>query len=205
MIRVFMFSLLSFFIFSCDKDETVITNPVIPESIIPLEVGNYWIYQGYRVESDGVVFQLPKQDSVYIDSVEIINGEEYYIFEGAYSFPPVFSYRDSSGYLLTAGGQIHYSPKDDEGVLYERIWDLSNDDFIKASFEMDTSEELTIPVGTFNTRKVVGKFDFSQSDYDCDKEFISYYAKGIGLVRDDRFFASACEKTYFELIRYNVQ
>lgn len=151
------------------------------------------------------VFQTKSTlDTMTLISTDIINGQEYYILNNYPLISIDYTVIDSSGYLLNSSSQIVYSPNDNDGVLYETIIDITTGNSIKAFFEMGEADELITPLGAMEVRALVGKFDFSQSLIDCDKEFRSYYSQGIGLVRSEAFYATNCRLGYSELVDYRL-
>lgn len=205
MLRVLIFAIFSFFIMSCDKDEPDNSESILTEPIISLEVGNYWIFQNYIENEDGV-FQADNIDSMYVELGDIVNGQQSFIVYG-YSLGNGFQvFRDSSGYLINLHGEIEYSPNNNEGVLFEKIYNTFNGENIYAAFEMSPEEEIIeTPSGTFNARAFIGRFDYSESTVDCEEEYRTYYSKNIGQIRAEGFLFSDCRRMYRELIRYSIQ
>lgn len=205
MLKVLMFAISFFLIISCSKNEPENSQPLATEPIISLAVGNYWIYQTYSEDADGIFQPKSSLDSIYIESTQNIGGQEYFIFnEYSFGLAP-YILRDSSGYLLNLEGQILYSPKDNDGILYGVTYNLMADNSIVSSFKVEGAGEIETPAGVFDTRRIVGTFDFSQSSTDCDKEFVTNYAQNVGVVREEAFFATNCRTIYKELVRYNIQ
>ena len=205
MIRVLLFSLVFLLIMSCDKNDHIDTTAIIPDPIIPLTAGNYWIYQSYTEDVDGVFQPKSSLDSMYVEGSWDFNGDEYYSVQG-YSICNVFqNLRDSSGYLLNSKGNIDYSPNHDDGVLYVKNYNTFNGDNIYASYEMEAANVIETPVGNFNARSLVGRFDYSESTSNCDEEIRTYFFEGIGEIRSEIFYFTDCRRVYRELIRYNIQ
>jgi hypothetical protein len=89
MIKFVSIFFILFLFFSCKKDPTVIltqsTNntSVNNDTMLPLAVGNYWIYQMSRDDSSGTYTMLNDIDSLYIEKDSMISGELYYKFKHA--------------------------------------------------------------------------------------------------------------------------
>ena len=105
--------------FSCKKDAAIIL-PAInspnnmatgQDTMLPLAVGNYWIYQKSQDDSSGSYTMQNQFDSLYIEKDSVIFGNLYYKFKHAnnyflnyFSLGASFSYiwiRDSSNFLIT--------------------------------------------------------------------------------------------------------
>ena len=74
------------FSFSACKKEAPQTNPLIDNVLVseflPFTVGNYWIYDVYKVnDTTGLEELLDVGDTVRIIAEEIINNETYFSFE----------------------------------------------------------------------------------------------------------------------------
>ena len=202
-----MFSLVSLLIISCSKEDPISSGEMIPDSIIPFTVGNYWIYQSYLEDENGVLQPKSSTDSMYIESSQMINGIEYFNVNNysVASSNVTTVLRDSLGYLVNDSGQIVYSPNDDGGVLFENVLPYHDEANIYISYSLESTVSLDTPAGTFETKKIVGDVDFSETNFECDKQNLAYYADGVGRVREDLFFASSCNVLYRELLRYNIQ
>ncbi len=206
MVRILLYIAFSLLIFSCGKDDSISNNTdVIPESIMPLEVGNYWIYDIYIENENGQLQLSPISDSIYVDSVENINGENYYNLAGFLTGETYVKVRDSLGYLVSSDGLILYSPNNDEGVISTQEIPYQTSSFIYINYEMGDKEEVSVPAGTFEARRVIGNVDLSETDFNCDKLISSHFVEGIGRIRDQLFYLSDCRFTIRELARYNVQ
>jgi len=47
--------LIPLLMMSCKKENPVIPEPVKFEPVIPLSLGNYWLYRGFDLNADGTV------------------------------------------------------------------------------------------------------------------------------------------------------
>jgi hypothetical protein len=105
----FFFATLSFLTLSCKKnaDDPI---PTAQADYFQLKVGNYWIYEGFRVDSNNFATSTGKFDSAYIEKDTMIRGFTYYkrlenpLVLAGLQFSSYL--RDSSGYLVTREGQI---------------------------------------------------------------------------------------------------
>ena len=63
---------------SCKKENPVVPEPVKLEPVMPLSLGNYWLYRSYELNSDGTGGRpsLWKLGFIIDDTVtQVINGE----------------------------------------------------------------------------------------------------------------------------------
>src|SRR5258708_5116172 len=100
----------TFFIafYSCKKDELIINNspvPVIPpantiDEFTMFHPGNYWIYQTYRIDSNGVETLQPGTYSCYLKGDTIIG---IYTYQIVHDYWLLFGDKfliDSAGFLI---------------------------------------------------------------------------------------------------------
>ena len=74
------------FLFSCKKEteELQENNNQVPVSYMPLKIGNYWIYQTYKIDSLGNESIDGAVDSVRVTKDTLINGNTYFVLEGEF-------------------------------------------------------------------------------------------------------------------------
>ncbi|MES2513928.1 MAG: hypothetical protein V4580_07270 [Bacteroidota bacterium] len=105
--------------FSCKKDTLVMAPPsslsntvTATDTMLPLSVGNYWIYQKSNDDTLGNLNLQNSFDSVYVEKDTFIVGEHYYKLGHSnsnfynYYFLPNFNgavyIKDSANYLITS-------------------------------------------------------------------------------------------------------
>ncbi len=100
-----IFILVSFY--ACKTEEP---KPTIYDSYLPLAVGNYWIYQHFKINADDSEIPLNSFDSIFIKNDTIIDGQKYFAFYhklsqnkinpgGTFTGIPTHL-RDSAGFLV---------------------------------------------------------------------------------------------------------
>ena len=111
--NVMLFCCLMAFFFSCKKDRSM-NEPEAPApsvnstgSVLPLAVGNYWIYQKSLDDSIGTYTLQNEFDSVYVEKDSMMMNEHYFkLSHTNYSFDYYFNFghsvwvKDSLGYLV---------------------------------------------------------------------------------------------------------
>lgn len=60
-------------LFSCNKSDENDPQPPASEDFMALKVGNYWIYQNYDIDTNGVATPTDDWDSAYISKDTLIN------------------------------------------------------------------------------------------------------------------------------------
>ena len=114
-----------FFLLSCKNDE-----PKIQENMTlysQFNVGNYWVYQDYRIDSSGIEKPLKSVDSVYISKDTLINNVRYFVFNSSYygtSLHPKYQ-RDSLGYIVNEKGAKLFSISNFTDYIFTDKYDTS--------------------------------------------------------------------------------
>jgi hypothetical protein len=199
---------------SCKKDESL--SPLVTSTIEPspdygkLAVGNYWIYQRFRIDNFGVVTPKNIYDSCYISKDTVINGKTYFEMYRPNTYGSFFTYlRDSAGCILNSAGQIIFSPNDFSSVFRTTFATAGGTDTIcRAVFKMNNKDSL---VNTSAGNFVTSNFQITcymypnWSYYYNVRHQNTCYSENIGIVVEtlkllfDRGF---CEER--RLVRYHV-
>lgn len=208
--------------FSCKKDAAIsLPTPNLPnptatnsfDTMLPLAVGNYWIYQISNDDTLGGVHLQNNFDSVYVEKDTLIVGEHYYKL-----CHTNMNFRDY--YYFNGGNLVRYL-KDSSGYLVIKDWGILLDkvhmhDTIRK--DVFSTYEYACTVPDFFTQKqfVLGNYsgismntlyirNHPQSmvfDTACAQMFVN----NIGVVRSYYYF-SGCMKhcwTSHNLIRYHL-
>lgn len=81
-----------------------------------LKVGNYWVYEIYRIDSAGAETLLDVQDSCYVEKDTLINNTKYFKVVKSYPYSKdwvsVSYQRDSLHYIVNSKGEILFSSQD---------------------------------------------------------------------------------------------
>ena len=204
---IVIIALLSVLAIACKKN-TEDPVPVPQADYFRLKVGNYWIYQAYHIDTNGVVTPTTSFDSAHIEKDTVIRGSTYFkllskpLAEGGMQFPSYL--RDSSGYLVNSLGYVlasDYNFTDTldtitgEANLYMAYTKMTGKDSVVAvpagSFPSITSRMRVVPLPPYNQMYPV------RYAYDV-------YGKGVGKMKSHSFFWSGIMQIEARLVRYKV-
>ncbi len=204
---------------SCKKDNNDDTNQETPNPVtknyFPLKIGNYWVYEQYKIDTLGVAISTNQIDSVIITRDTVINNNTYFVLEGInYPFNGgnwgiVQISRDSSGYLVNQHGDILLAPNRIGDTLATRVQLIGATDtmFVLYGFMEQTPTPITVPAGTFNVIDYKISTEYYQPappGITSPRYSHNMYGENVGRVLSSYFFFSS--PSYYEkrLIRYHV-
>lgn len=227
MIKNCIVTLCLIFVFlSCKKDtEISLPTPNLSslnannslDTMLPLAVGNYWIYQMSKDDSSGTYTLLNNTDSLYIEKDSIINGELYYKFKHSDThgfmnyFLPSASFeqiwmKDSLGYLITYPRAMALDPVHFRDTVFRFIDTISN---APGYFCLvpDTFSNRNFVLGQYSGLWLKG-YSFIESPFEfrSGQHYFFAYSKNIGLMRMRYTFSSCPYLCRFSqhLIRYHI-
>lgn len=203
---VLVFAVLSFLTFSCKKSSND-TAPVTQADYYKLKVGNYWIYQGYQIDSNGVATPENLWDSAHIEKDTIIRGNKYYkLWEKDVTMGMQFQFylRDSAGYLVDHLGRRSCSVDHFKDTLYV---DTANKKLCIGYTQMTGKDSLvTVPGGSFpsitSRMKVVPT---QPTDPHPIRYSYGVYGKSVGMIKSHAFFYGGGQQFEARMVRYKVQ
>ncbi len=193
---------------SCRNDDDVMS--VLPQDpevnttklYTLLTPGNYWVYQGYEDNSDGL-FVPTNIDSSYVEKDTLINGKNYSkIVETEFNKENVYFYRDSASYMVDEMGEKVFSNENFGELLYSK--DLN---FLKMNFYMvgEQISDFEIGENASLVREAVLDFEDPSNWPACGLRPSKWFVKNIGMVRSEIHYVGSCKRVRRELIRYSVQ
>jgi hypothetical protein len=207
-IMIMMLAFAAIFNSSCDKEnpgEPIVTYPDYGK----LKVGNYWIYQHFQVDSNGVATPLDVFDSCYVEKDTILDGVTYVKMVRPPIIPTLGNFqllKDSLHYIVNNGGRIVFSSEDFTSSLYNYTSIRYNGDTIyTVNVKMeDINEVVTTPAGDFATLNYKATYQMNPQYSLYHLRFIhNRYAKDIGMVVETfPFFSSQPTTTERRLVRY---
>jgi hypothetical protein len=208
----FLFLAFTVFVFACncnDDDGPTLITPAT--EYLPLTVGNYWIYQWYKIDESGNETQHGNYlDSIYISGDTVINGFTYSIIKGKeFNAPIERFYRDSSGYLVSATNNIPLfsTISTTEQLGIDTIFTETGPLVMLAYSMQNPTPSITVPAGTFsNCLTTLTSLTSFEEDYEYGVRNYPYqYAEGVGRVQHKISFYSSGEYYESRLVRYHVE
>jgi hypothetical protein len=197
---------LSILALSCKKnnDETTAT---VKADYYQLKIGNYWIYEGYTLDSAGVATSSGKLDSAYIEKDTMIRGLTFVKFMqrpyGLNEQMPSYL-RDSSGYLVNNLGIIIASDGNFRDTLSV---DTSHPTMYLGYLKMTGKDSILIMAGeTFQTitssKKVIPLPPYAPTW--PVRYTYTVYGKGVGQMKTHSFMFTGHLALESRLIRYRI-
>lgn len=212
---IFLISLIS-----CEKViESTNDAPVV---YLPMSVGNYWIYQHYKIDSLGNEMPLRNYtDSVYIVKDSIINGDRYYKFESSIYFEKFKGFfRDSCGHLIKSTGEIIFSATNFVDTIryeygYNKPYGANRLLYYLIKSKMNPVKQfVNTPLDNYNALMINDFLTFYYYDWSgnmidtLNTSLNTYFAPNIGMVKDTyRYYRETKqEKSKVErrLLRYKI-
>lgn len=197
---------------ACRNDDDAINPPSSSGSnYTQLKVGNYWIYERYNLDTNGVETPLNKTDSSYVEKDTMVNSKIYYKLirpnYGLRDIPEVFYLRDSLHYLIDLKGDAIFSSQDFSNSLSSLLITPSTDFSYTLNRRMMNKDSMvTVPLGRFPTLSSVETVEYMGSWSVRPPRYIrTIYADGIGVIYDTFTpYASSPNYTIQKLVRYKV-
>jgi hypothetical protein len=209
--NLFYLSIFAFVLLSCEKEPN--TLPLdSTNSFLPLQTGNYWVYQHLKIDAENQATPIDRMDSVIVDRDTLINGKTYFILEGTNypfnrSWGIVDILRDSSGYIVDHMGKLKFSDSNFTDILASKVEVIDADTLYSLSYKMESEEHpYTVPAGVFDVLNFKGTV-FAYEDLpgiDNPRYLHTRYARGVGKVMQSYFYLHSPFVGEKQLIRYHI-
>lgn len=208
-------AILSIAIVSCKKEnnnEPTTQQQTPSTDYYKLAAGNYWVYEQWKIDINGVASNLGTLDSAYVNADTVINGNTYYDYRYSLAFNTPNWIRDSSNILVNANGEILATNQLNSGVFKVNYITINADTIADVNHFMTPSiVQVSTPAGSFQCIQYNGEHTF-RPPYDLTinaganpKTFQEEYTNGIGKIRYCFYYASMPDRFENRLLRYNVQ
>lgn len=201
-------------IFTSCKKETVEKNiPSTTPDYTPLSIGNYWVYQYYSIDTLGNENQSAYlRDSIVINRDTVINGKTYFILEGINMLQSpewriISLLRDSSDYLVNAGGEILFSSTNFTDVLSTKTHVMNSDTLFTLQYSMQKESTVNVPAGKFTALNYHGTLITTHppSYIKNPRNLPTYYAAGVGKILHSYYYLSSPTRHEKRLVKYYVK
>ena len=211
--KYFLPVLVIFLVFSCSRekykedDNLSVNNSAA--AYLPMNVGNYWIYQAYTCNRQDKNCRPSYIDSVYITKDTTINRNTYYVFEGTrFGAPYKAVLRDSSNFIVNEKGQIRFALDQWNEPLYTHVQvsgDQLNDTLYTVEYHMEKpGKKVKTGVGTYNALLFKGMVYLKNNDTPYSKSMGNFYVRNIGLIKEESFYFGSGDLIHRDLIRYKI-
>lgn len=177
-------------LFACKKDEPDIIEPVVYPVYGNLQIGNYWTYQHFNIDTNGVVTPLDKFDTCYIEKDTIVGGYTYFKMIRPSRVPRrihTYYWREKEGVIYDTTGEVFFSAEDFSTIFdTEYITNNNNTDTLyKVTRKMvDKDLMITTPAGYFFTRTFQTKYQPDDFLDNRTRYSNTRYCKDIGIVSE---------------------
>jgi len=211
--KLFYLGLMLTLVVSCkEKEDQTPVDPSVVSDYMPMKTGNYWVYAHYDIDSAGNVTSTGRTDSVTITRDSMINGKQYFVFEGT-NYPYNANWgivdilRDSSGYLVNGNGIIRFSENNFTDILSSKTEVIGNDTLYTLNYKMERpSGTITVPAGVFGALNCKGTVTTTQNipGIPNPRYLNTYYADNIGKIVETYFFLFHPVISEKRLVRYQA-
>ena len=208
----FMFIVgLSLIIFSaCKKSDTPISEPV-KESVLdymPLEIGNYWVYEIYSFDSGEVNSTLVTLDTSLITKDTLINSYTYFKIESGFgAFASPIFLRDSGDYIVDNNGRVWFTDIDSINIFNEHLIEYHDGDTAYYWFEQLTAQNnpINVGAGSFYCLDMLTSFYRREDSLQIAHHAHRYYTKNVGIIKETSLFGTPLSGYKKELLVYHLE
>jgi hypothetical protein len=211
--------MMVFVVTSCEKkaenlDDNTNNNQALTSEYLPLSVGNYWVYQYFRIDENGVETEMEQQDSIRIVKDTTINGNTFYIKEGnnilGGDWVRLEIVRDSAAHLIDETGKILFSESNFTDTISFEVEVANSDTLYTQSNKMETvGGNVVYPAGTFanvlDNKGTVMVFLNIPENIENPRIRDKYFAPSIGEISNTYFYISSPSIMLRKLISYHIE
>jgi len=199
-----------FFLNACrSDDEAMAIPPQEPEDAIEtnlyslLTPGNYWVYEVYQDDSNGILVPSNQTDSTYVEKDTLINGINYAkVVEEYLNITTTKFYRDSLNFTIDEKGNKIFSYNSFGELLFTNDITIGTiDHYMRGEENLSfNNEQISVLV-----REGTIELDDPENFPACGLRPTRWYAKSIGILRTQEHFLGNCNRVRRELVRYNAE
>ena len=186
----FITALIGLLAVSCTKENSENNlNPLPTSDYMQLKIGNYWVYEWYRLDSLGNEIPTSEADSSIITGDTNISGKLYYKMLSTKS-SHISYLRDSIGYLVDMDGRVLFSDHDFTNII--RTDSIGPGLALVEYMMYDNDSTITAPIGNYPTIELRGKVIPLDPQYPHGINYTHYfYAEGLGMIKSSNYYFSA--------------
>lgn len=232
-IRILLIILISLNFFSSCKKSNPVVKTTNNGSYLPLEKGNYWIYEHYKIDNQGNKTRILGLDSVWVEGTLVSGTDTHYLINASedslsesqrsrktffVNIRPIFSSSfhsvyDSSGYYMVRSfRQALFSEFNFTDTINKRSNNSISDPLLLSFSKMFKNQNVrflnsTKPAIVCEHTDMLYKDDSATLGVNSLK-YKAFYTKGIGQVKVEYMKPDWGNKTVLKfekhLVRYNV-
>ncbi len=207
-----IFTLLS----NCEnQNEQIVEDSVNVEDYFPMEIGNTWVYEHFRIDMYGNTTRLPLIDSIVTTKDTVIGGENYFVFEGTDYFRKgtewsiIGIFKDSANCIVNHKGKIIFSLDNFSDTLHNAVLTNDQEQYAEIIYQMKVPDkQIRVPAGNFKALNYQGKFiaenNYIPSSIQNPRFLNNYYAKGVGLISKNYFYFTGENMFQVKLSKYKL-
>jgi hypothetical protein len=189
---------------SCKKEQTTY-QPIPQADYMALQVGNYWIFEGYEQDSSGTYIPTGDWDSVYISKDTVIRGETYYKKHAKTLIlstnQQIYYVRDSAGYLVNHFGRILMSETNFSDTLF--VDTLTPQLFRGYAMMIGKDSVVSVPAGDFVSATMRMSVVPTDTASPFPTRYVYWvYGKDVGEIKSHLFFYGGDRHFETRLVRY---
>lgn len=199
---------------ACSKDEDPTPSPAPGPSygvsdFSQLAVGNYWVYQKSNLDTAGNVSAVTANyDSLFVSGTTDVNGVTYAVLSKALNGTVILGMeelrRDSADCMVDGNGRIVFR----YGVFDQIAWTYVDPFVFRYEWYLSSATNtINVPAGTFSAHSL--NCELTQLGTipvpPADRDQLTWWAPGVGKVRDDSYYALSGTGVRRDLVRYLVQ
>jgi len=214
---VFLMLMFASINFSCKKNKNESVDKNFEKKYLnyyQMKIKNYWIYQQYEFDENGIESSTNKFDSCYFEKDTIINNKTYFKYIEPDEFEDgkktISLIRDSLHFVINNYGKILFSSESFEKILFTQYLILNGDSFFKLDRKINNLKiDISVPAGIFSTLNVQNSYflypKYAPNNIQNPRIQNKYYAENIGLIKESLSFL-VNSKRYNErrLVRYRI-
>lgn len=199
-LKTVFFLCLIFLMGSCkEQEQELFTKPYLP-----LEIGNYWVFEVFEVDEFGRRFYFDRIDSLYISKQVIYNGLSYYELKGPLDIEAEESFstllRNEGNMVVDYQGKVWSAPlSEDEEVQHTLSFDTYDINYSMKTFE----KRITVEAGSYDALNFQGVF-IDNSSAEIIGFHNLFYGPCVGLVTETKYNIDRHTTLVRELTSYHV-
>lgn len=203
LLQIFVSLCLLIIISSCSSEEEIVLVEQVNDFTM-LEVGNYWIYEWYEIEPNGVTTILDRSDTVYISGVINTGDKELFLREATFLGSARQSYLfDSANMIFTFPEREIYLTLDNS-IEQRKILGFADDPIATVIYSLEEgSDYVEVPAGRFECINFKGVIQPLREDYPHGERYnFNHYSEKVGLVSMRTQFYNSPNDIEMRLVSY---